>query len=136
MARHHGGEYLIDHAGASVLEICRIHKCDCICIHFEGDILVVILHAALLIYQDRLQGCNVAIVHKTIEPQADGKTEGRLRMLKGLVRAADNLSSAVRSHDENISQRRAEAPLALPCEESTSDREHVKVVETCAINGG
>lgn len=38
--------------------------------------------------------------------------------------------------DENISRRRTEAPLALPCEESMSDREHVKVVETCAINGG
>lgn len=34
--------------------------------------------------------------------------------------------------DENISRRFAEAPLAFPCEELKSDREHVKVVETCA----
>ena len=86
---------MIDHAGASVLEICSINKCDCVRIHLEGDSLVVILHAALLIYRDRLQGCDVAIVHDTIDSQADGKTEGRLYMLKGLIRAADNLSSAV-----------------------------------------
>jgi hypothetical protein len=75
VARHYGREYVIDHAGASVLEISSINKRNCIRIHLEGDSLVAILHAALLIYQDRLQG--VAIVHDTIYPQADDKIKGR-----------------------------------------------------------
>lgn len=135
MARHHGGKYLVDHAGASVLEICRINKCNCVRIDLKGVGQVVVLHAALLIYQDRLQDWAVTIVHKTVEPQADGETKGSEHMLIRIVRAA--AESITRCMiDENISRRRTEAPLALPCEESMSDREHVKVVETCALNGG
>lgn len=52
---------------------------------------------------------------------------------EGFLRAKDAIS---RAHDENISLGFAEAPLLPPCEESRSDREHVKVVETCAMNGG
>lgn len=67
MARHHGGEDLVNHAGASVLQLRRINKCNCVRVYLEGNGLVVLLHAALLIYQDRLQGCVVAIFHETIE---------------------------------------------------------------------
>jgi hypothetical protein len=56
-------------------------------------------------------------------------------MLTGITQAADESITRCMI-DEIISRRRVEAPLALPCEDSMSDREHVKVVETCAINGG